>query len=152
MINHHQMRDTVRPRVGFIGLGEMGLEMAIRIATSGHDLTAFDRMKECCEKAVVHGASPADSPKGLALKSDWIILSLPHTEAVKDVIFGRDGIIEATHDGVIVVDCGTTHPLATREIAALLKEKGGPFPDAPVSGMKARARAGSLTVMVRARE
>ena len=148
MINHHQMRDKVRPRVGFIGLGEMGLEMAIRIATSGHDLTVFDRMKECCEKAVVHGASPADSPKDLALKSDWIILSLPHTEAVKDVIFGRDGIIEGTHDGMIVVDCGTTHPLATREIAALLREKGVPFLDAPVSGMKARARAGTLTVMV----
>jgi 3-hydroxyisobutyrate dehydrogenase-like beta-hydroxyacid dehydrogenase len=49
---------------------------------------------------------------------------------------------------MVVVDCGTTHPLATREIAAQLKEKGVSFLDAPVSGMKARARAGTLTVMV----
>jgi 3-hydroxyisobutyrate dehydrogenase-like beta-hydroxyacid dehydrogenase len=142
------MRDQEKLRVGFIGLGEMGLEMAIRICTSGYALIVYDRMKECCERAVLQGATAAESPKDLAQESDCIILSLPHTEAVKDVIFGRDGIIERIHDGMIVVDCGTTHPLATREIASLLKEKGATFLDAPVSGMRARARAGTLTVMV----
>jgi 3-hydroxyisobutyrate dehydrogenase-like beta-hydroxyacid dehydrogenase len=148
MIDHNQMKDKVNPRVGFIGLGEMGLEMAIRISKSDHDLTVFDRMEKCIERVVAQGASAAKSPKDLALKSDWIILSLPDTEAVKDVIFGHEGIIEGTHDGMIIVDCGTTHPLATREIAAMLREKGVAFLDAPVSGMKARARAGTLTVMV----
>ncbi|MBE3143982.1 MAG: NAD(P)-dependent oxidoreductase [Planctomycetes bacterium] len=138
----------MHPRIGFIGLGEMGLEMAINISKAGFDLVVFDWIKEHIEKAVSYGASPANSPKDLALISDWIILCLPHTEAVKDVIFGKSGIIEGIHDRTIIIDCGTTHPQVTREIAAFLRGKDVPFLDAPVSGMKARAREGTLTVMV----
>lgn len=136
------------PRVGCIGLGEMGMGMALNIIKAGFALVVHDLKKEHVEEAVSRGASSAESPRDLAQKSDWIILSLPETEVVKTVLFGPAGIIEGIHEGSVVIDCGTTHPLATREIVASMKKTGVPFLDAPVSGMKARAREGTLTIMV----
>ncbi|MBM3284476.1 MAG: NAD(P)-dependent oxidoreductase, partial [Candidatus Aminicenantes bacterium] len=136
------------PKVGFIGLGEMGMAMARNIARAGFPLNVYDLRKEHVEKIVSHGAFPAENPKDLAQKSNWIMLSLPDTETVKTVLFGPLGIVEGLHKSLVVIDFGTTHPLATREIAASLKKHGVPFLDAPVSGMKARAEQGTLTIMV----
>lgn len=138
----------MEPRVGFIGLGEMGMGMAINVVKAGFDLTVYDLRKEHMDKLVSYGASTAESPKDMAQKCDWIILSLPDTKQVKSVIFGSHGIAENIHDGLVVIDCGTTHPLTTREIAQSLKNQGVIFLDAPVSGMRARAIEGTLTVMV----
>lgn len=135
-------------KVGFIGLGHMGKGMAIQVVKAGYNLTVYDLRKEKMEELVSYGASVAENPKDLAHKVDWILLSLPGTEEVKSVIFGPDGILEGLHDGLVVIDLGTTHPLTTREIATSLKEKGVAFLDAPVSGMKARAMEGTLTIMV----
>lgn len=140
------------PRIGFIGLGEMGMGMAINIAKAGFNLSVYDVRKGLMEEIISHGGSPAENPKDLAQKSDWILLSLPDTETIKAVLFGPMGIFEGIHKNLVVIDCGTTHPLATREIAASLKKNGVPFLDAPVSGMKARAKEGTLTVMVGGKE
>lgn len=138
----------MEPYIGFIGLGQMGMGMAINVAKASFDLTVYDLRKEHMDKLVSYGASIAESPKDLAKKCDWILLSLPDTKAVKFAIFDPDGIVQGLHDGLVIIDCGTTHPLATREIAASLKEKGVVFLDAPVSGMHTRAMEGTLTVMV----
>jgi 3-hydroxyisobutyrate dehydrogenase-like beta-hydroxyacid dehydrogenase len=67
---------------------------------------------------------------------------------VEDVLFGQSGMAAVLNPGQMVIDCGTIHPLKTREFAKALKEKGIIFLDAPVSGMEARAKAGTLTIMV----
>ncbi len=142
----------MEPKVGFIGLGHVGKGMAINVAKAGFNLTVYDIKIEKMEELASFGASIAENPKDLAYKVDWILLSLPGTEEVKSVIFGPDGILEGLHDGLVVIDLGTTHPLATREIATSLKEKGVTFLDAPISGMQARAMEGMLTIMVGGKE
>lgn len=138
----------MEPKVGFTGLGQMGKWMAINVIRAGFDLTVYDVRKETMVELVSYGGSAVENPKAMAQRVDWIVLSLPNTEVVESVIFGPDGIVEGLHGGLVVIDCGTTHPLTTREMMASLKEKGVSFIDAPVSGMQARAMEGTLTVMV----
>jgi 3-hydroxyisobutyrate dehydrogenase-like beta-hydroxyacid dehydrogenase len=75
-------------------------------------------------------------------------LSLPDTSVVESVLFGKDGLKPELTAGHTIIDCGTTHPLFTRQTSALLKKKGIDFIDAPVSGMESRAREVTLTIMV----
>ncbi len=134
--------------IGFIGLGQMGMGMAINVARAGFNLTVFDLRREHMDRVMSHGASQSESIKQLSERCDWIILSLPGTSEVQSVVSGSDGLAENLKSGSIIVDCGTTHPLTTKEIAGELKEKNVIFLDAPVSGMHARAMEGTLTAMV----
>lgn len=138
----------MNPSIGFIGLGQMGMGMAINVAKAGFDLTVFDLRQDYMEQAAPHGASKSESIKNLAEQCEWIILSLPGTNEVNSVISGSSGLAENLKSGSIIVDCGTTHPLTTKEIAGELKKIGVVFLDAPVSGMHARAMEGTLTAMV----
>jgi 3-hydroxyisobutyrate dehydrogenase-like beta-hydroxyacid dehydrogenase len=94
------------------------------------------------------GGKALPSLKELAQESTWVIFCLPDTEAVEAVLFGKDGIVDVLKPGQVVIDCGTIHPLSSRKIAASLQGRGIPFLDAPISGMEARAKAGTLTIMV----
>ena len=94
------------------------------------------------------GGKALSSLKELAQESTWVIFCLPDTEAVEAVLFGKDGIVDVLKPGQVVIDCGTIHPLSSRKIAASLQGRGIPFLDAPISGMEARAKAGTLTIMV----
>jgi 3-hydroxyisobutyrate dehydrogenase-like beta-hydroxyacid dehydrogenase len=78
---------------------------------------------------------------------DWVFLSLPNTEIVEQVIFGRYGLIKGAKSGLVVIDLSTINYLPTLDIARRLQERGIFFADAPVSGMEARAREAQLTVM-----
>ncbi len=74
-------------------------------------------------------------------------MSLPNTAVVEEVIFGDKGLIHGAGSGSLIVDCGTTGYLPTLDFERRLKEKGIRFADAPVSGMEARAKEGTLTIM-----
>lgn len=134
-------------KVGFIGLGEMGKWMAINVAKAGFPLTVYYR-HDPVRALVENGATFAESPAEVARKSDCILLSLPDTQAVKEVIFGKDGLTRGVSPGSIVVDLSTIEYLATIRIAEELQAIGVSFMDAPVSGMEARAKEGTLTVML----
>ena len=135
-------------RVGFIGLGEMGKWMAINIVKAGFPLAVYDLRPEPVQELVASGASAVGSPAEVARKADCVLLSLPDTEDVQKVIFGRNGLTDGLSAGATVVDLSTIHYLATLKIAEDLSARGVTFIDAPVSGMEARAREGKLTVMV----
>lgn len=122
--------------------------MAFNLMKAGFPLKFFARRKEVVEQMTSQGGKALPSLKELAQESTWVIFCLPDTEAVEAVLFGKDGIAEVLKPGQIVIDCGTIHPLTTRKIADSLKSKGIPFLDAPISGMEARAKAGTLTIMV----
>ncbi len=133
--------------VGFIGLGQMGKWMARSVLRAGFALTVYDVNAQAVKFLTDQGAESAGSPAELAGQVDWVFLSLPNTAIVESVIFGEDGLLHGARPGLIVVDCGTTGYLPTLDFSRRLQERGLIFADAPVSGMEARAREGTLTIM-----
>jgi 3-hydroxyisobutyrate dehydrogenase-like beta-hydroxyacid dehydrogenase len=134
--------------VGFIGLGEMGKWMALNIIKAGYKLAVYDIRSAPVEELVNNGAEAAKNPLDLAKKTNCIFLSLPDTEIVEKVIFGKYGLSGGMSSGSILVDLSTINYKATLRIEAEMKNRGVTFIDAPVSGMEARAKDGTLTVMV----
>ena len=134
-------------KIGFIGLGEMGKWMSINIVKAGYNVSVYDINPDAIKSLTDQGATASQHPAELAGKVDWIFLSLPDTQVVETVIFGENGIIHGAKAGQTIVDLSTISYLPTLEIHRKLKEKGIVFADAPVSGMEARAKEGTLTIM-----
>ena len=135
-------------RLGFIGLGNIGLPMAQRLLAAGHGLSVFNRTAAKADALVEAGALRAQSIAALAREVDVLFFCLSDTAAVEEVALGAGGIASAAGPGLLVVDLSTIHPLRTRDLAARLREEtGAGWVDAPVSGGPAGARAGTLAVM-----
>jgi 3-hydroxyisobutyrate dehydrogenase-like beta-hydroxyacid dehydrogenase len=132
--------------LSFIGLGIMGKYMAINILQSGEPLIVNDVDTSRFEEFISLGAKATSSMEEVA-KSDIIFLSLPNTEIVENVILGAKGLFAHLRSGQILVDLSTINYKNTVEISAQLAKKNVSFLDAPVSGMEARAKDGTLTVM-----
>ncbi len=137
----------MKPEIGFIGLGTMGKWMAVNLIQAGFPLKFYARRKEIIEEVSRLGGKALPSPKALAQEVAWLIFCLPNTDTVEEILFGREGITEVLKSGQAIIDCSTIHPLSTRKFAELLKGCGVSFLDAPISGMEARAKAGTLTIM-----
>ncbi len=138
----------MKPTIGFVGLGTMGKWMAFNLIKAGYPLYFYARRKEVIDEVCAQGGQAYQTIRDLGQAAEWIIFCLPDTKTVEDVLFGQSGMAEVLKPDQMVIDCGTIHPLKTREFAKALKEKGIIFLDAPVSGMEARAKAGTLTIMV----
>ena len=137
-----------KPRIGFIGLGTMGMPMAARLLEAGYPLTVFNRTQKKMLPLVAKGATGADSPKSVAVLSQVIITMLPDSPDVKEIILGKHGIIEGISQGKIVIDMSSILPSVAVHIAQALSEKGAEFLDAPVSGSTQGAERGTLSIMV----
>jgi len=135
-------------RVGLIGLGRMGGGMALRILAAPFPLTVCDLHPEKAHNLVEAGAIFKDSPAGLAQICQVVLLSLPNTRTVEEVLFGEKGLAEALSPGAVVVDTSTISPLASRLFAQQLSQKGIDMLDSPVSGGSEGARKGALSMMV----
>jgi 3-hydroxyisobutyrate dehydrogenase-like beta-hydroxyacid dehydrogenase len=133
-------------KIGFVGLGQMGKPMAINMLKSGAALSVFAADKSSYAEFERVGATTA-SELGALAAADVVFLSLPHAQAVHEVLLGEHGLAKAMKPGQIVVDTSTAAYNATIEIAAALEQLGIHFVDAPVSGMEARAVDGTLTAM-----
>jgi 3-hydroxyisobutyrate dehydrogenase-like beta-hydroxyacid dehydrogenase len=138
----------MKPEIGFIGLGTMGKWMAFNLIKAGFPLKFFARKKAVIEETIRQGGQMIPSPRDLASQVVWMFLCLPGTETVEEMLFGREGIAGVMKPGQVLVDCSTIHPLAARRIHRTLQEREIPFLDAPISGMEARAKAGTLTIMI----
>jgi len=138
----------MKTEVGFIGLGTMGKGMAFNLIKAGFPLKFFARKKPIIEETTRQGGRWVSSPRELATQTARIFLCLPDTETVEEVLFGGEGMAGVLKPGQILIDCSTIHPLAARRIHKTLKDRGIHFLDAPISGMEARAKAGTLTIMV----
>lgn len=136
-------------KVGFIGLGAIGLPMARRIAEAGFDLAAWNRSSGKAD-ALARAASVrvAATPSEAGRDASVVITCLPTSEEVEQVVFGRNGLTSSLARDSILVDCTSGDPNASRSIAERLKALGVEFLDAPVSGGVVGAEAGKLTVMV----
>jgi 3-hydroxyisobutyrate dehydrogenase-like beta-hydroxyacid dehydrogenase len=142
------LREVYKMKVGFIGLGNMGMGMASNVLKAGFPLTINDVRKEIAVDILKAGASWSDTPKSVTLASDIILASLPGPKEVESVALGENGIIEGIKPGKVFIDLSTDSPTLVRRIYDIFKGKGAQVMDAPVSGGPIGARSGKLSLMV----
>ena len=135
-------------RIGFAGLGTMGQAMAANLARAGFRLAVWNRSPGRSGPLVELGAREAPSPARLAAESDAVVICVRDTPDVDEILFGADGIAGGARPDLLVIDCSTISPAATRSFAARLAEHGVRFVDAPVSGGSEGAQQGTLSIMV----
>ncbi|WP_078429095.1 2-hydroxy-3-oxopropionate reductase [Alkalihalobacterium alkalinitrilicum] len=139
-------------KLGFIGLGIMGKPMAFNLLKNGYEVTVFDINETAVKEMMEQGAKAAQCPKEVAQNSEVIITMLPKSEHVKSVVLDENGVIEGASEGTIVIDMSSITPVASKEIAAKLAERGMHMLDAPVSGGEPKAIDGTLSIMVGGKE
>lgn len=137
--------------VAFIGLGTMGRPMAERILRSGEQVVCH-RVKAASRYLLELGGTEAATAADAAGDAEFVVLMLPDTPQVEDVLFGQNGILNALKPGSVVIDMSSIAPVATREFAQRVEAVGASYLDAPVSGGEIGAREGTLSVMVGGRE
>lgn len=135
-------------RIGFIGLGNMGLPMAKNLIAAGHELTAFDLAEAAVATARESGAEIAGSAADAARGVEAVITMLPAGKHVTAVYLGPDGVIAAADPGTLLIDCSTIDVETARKVAAEAAGAGFDMLDAPVSGGVIGAEAGTLAFMV----
>lgn len=138
----------MKNRIGFIGLGTMGIPMVRNLMKAGFVVTVYNRTTSKADKMVKEGAVRVASPKELAADNPIIITMVSDTPDVESVVLGKNGVIEGIKLGSVVIDMSTISPEATRKIALSLNEKGCHMLDAPVSGGEQGAIDGTLSIMV----
>lgn len=136
-------------RVAFIGLGAMGEPMAGHLLKAGHEVTIVGhRRPEPVARLTALGAQTAATPQAAATGCAAVVLMLPSSEEVRRVVLGSDGVAAAMAGGTCLVDCSTSDPAVTREIAAELGARGIAMVDAPVTRGVQGARDGKLAFFV----
>ena len=136
------------PKIGFIGLGIMGLPMARNLLKAGYPVCALNRSRAAIDTLVAEGATTAATPSAVAAASDIVITMLPDTPDVATVLFGANGVAEGLSPGKIVIDMSSISPTETKSFAKKINDLGCLYFDAPVSGGEVGAKAASLTIMV----
>ncbi len=131
-------------RIGFVGLGTVGGPMARRLVRAGHHLSVYDTAPPAVTALADLGADACESARAVADAAELVLVSLPSPEAVSEVARELAGGSALR----VYVDLSTTGPQVAEEIAELLGTGGVGVVDAPVSGGKAGAESGQLTVMV----
>lgn len=135
-------------RIGFIGVGHMGLPMCANLVKAGHAVRAHDVVAASLEAAVAAGATRASSVADCVADAEVVVTMLPSSPHVRSVYGGSTGVIAQAKPGTLLVDSSTIDPLTAREVAFDARARGLPMVDAPVSGGTAGAQAGTLTFMV----
>jgi 3-hydroxyisobutyrate dehydrogenase len=135
-------------RIGFIGLGNMGLPMAQNLIKAGHQVEGVDVDPTAVEKLKASGGVSVETAKIAAARADVVITMLPSGKEVREVYLGAGGIIEDANAGTLLIDCSTIDVETARSVAAEAGKKGLMMLDAPVSGGVTGAAAGTLTFMV----
>ena len=134
-------------KLGFIGLGIMGLPMAGHLLAAGHELFAQSRsgVPQALRDA---GAQACHTATEVAQQADIIFTMVPDTPHVQEVLFGEHGVARGLTAGKTLVDMSSISPIATKQFAAQVQALGCDYLDAPVSGGEVGAKAASLTIMV----
>ena len=134
-------------KIGFIGLGIMGRPMAGHLQAAGHALTVVWHRAELPREIVAGGAVACDSSAEVAREAEVVILMVPDTPDVAEVLFGAGGVAEGLGQGTTVIDMSSISPTETKDFAARINEFGCDYVDAPVSGGEAGAKNAALTIM-----
>ena len=140
--------DGSRERIGFCGLGIMGLPMARNALRAGFAVTVWNRTSARSTPLAALGATVAASPRAVAEASDIVVTMVTSSPDVEAVTFGPDGIADGAHEGLLVIDMSTISPAVTRTLAERAATAGFSTLDAPVSGGEVGAIEARLAIMV----
>ena len=135
-------------KIGFIGLGNMGLPMARNLLAAGHQVTGFDLSEDACATLAAAGATRAGSATAAATGVAVVVTALPAARHVRAVYQGDEGILAAAATGTVFIDCSTIDVDTARAVIAEAGERGQAMVDSPMSGGVGGATAGTLTFMV----
>ncbi|MDF2923250.1 MAG: tartronate semialdehyde reductase [Paenibacillaceae bacterium] len=138
--------------IGFVGLGTMGMPMAVNLLKNGYTLFGYNRTTAKTEELQKLGAVAAASPAQVARVADVIFTNVSNDQALLDVVFGPEGIMEGIRPGLTVIDCSTVSPDTSKRVYEALDSNLADFLDAPVTGSKPAAEAGTLVFMVGGKE
>lgn len=133
-------------KIGFIGLGVMGVSMAAHLIEAGYSLTVFNRTKEKAAGLIRKGARWAPSPAAAAADADAVISMVGYPRDVEEIYLGKSGVLQTMRGGYII-DMTTSSPHLAARLYDAAKEKGIAALDAPVSGGDIGARNASLVIM-----
>ena len=135
-------------RIGYVGIGLMGMPMTLRLLQLGYSVTVFDIASERTDLACASGAKLAATPAQVVHENNIILLNLPTTDAVEMAVFGENGVATAIRPPQLIVDFSTVKVDKGRAFSAKLRDKTGcGWIDAPVSGGPPACAAGNLTIM-----
>ncbi len=136
-------------KVAVIGVGIMGSAIASRLLQCGHTVAVFDLDAQKVAALTAKGAEAAATAADATAASEFIILSLNHTDIVREAVFGTAGVASAGSADKLLIDMSSIDPAATAELAQQLESATGmAWLDCPLSGGQPSAIAGKLTVMV----
>lgn len=140
---------TKQPALGYIGLGNMGGPMAVRLCKAGFTVHVYGRNRDRLKPALAVGAVECGSPREVAQRSDIVFTCLTDTAAVESVVFEPNGLAAGAKAGSFIMDMSTISPDATTAMAAKLREQTGmQWMDAPISGGTVGATDGTLSIFV----
>ena len=135
-------------KIGYLGLGIMGLPMTLNLLKAGHTVKVWNRSAHKAAPALAAGTTQGATPAEVAGASDIVFINVTDTPDVEAVLFGPNGVAAGAKPGLSVVDNSTISPVATREFAHKMAGLGVAFLDAPVSGGDIGAKNGTLSIMV----
>ena len=142
----HSTKQVVK-RIGFIGLGDMGIGMARNIIKAGFDLTGFDLREERLVMLEEASGKRASSPSDVGANSDVVFIMVMTGKQVEGIVSGKDGLLETMKPGSTIMLTATIQPREARAVSKAVFEAGVNMIDSPVSGGKSGAEAGTLAMM-----
>ena len=134
-------------KIGIIGLGMLGNAVALHLVDSGYEVTAYNRTKEKSIELKEKGATIVESPKEVAEKSELVIIIVKDADAVKQVSFENNGIVNGNHEKLIVADMSTVDPSESKNISKQFIDSKITKLDIPVMGGPNVAITGDLVLM-----
>ena len=137
----------MQKRIGFAGLGLMGVRMAENLLKKGFPLTVWNRTPARAEALAKAGAHVAKTPFELAERSEVVVACVADPAAVEELVFGAHGLIGGVRPGLRYLECSTVSPGTTKRVAAALQERGGDLLEGPMTGSKNGAASGTLLFM-----
>ena len=139
---------TAAGRIGFIGLGAMGGNMARRLAGLDFTVAGYDPDATNARRAGDAGVKIVDTPAAAADGADFVLSSVPDPAAIRQSYLGPDGVMTRVRSGMVLIDLSTIDPATWREVAAAAAKHGVACLDAPVSGGPADAGSGKLVFLI----
>jgi 3-hydroxyisobutyrate dehydrogenase len=150
MCNIYGMTDKKiisQPRLGFIGLGNLGSRIARRLLAAGFPMTVYDRGRDKSKELESLGAAVAPDPRKLADRVDVVLSCVPDRAAVESVYLGPNGVLRTARPGILIIEMSTVAPETSRRLYHAAREFGIPLLDVAVSGSTVAADAGALTLL-----
>jgi 3-hydroxyisobutyrate dehydrogenase len=138
----------MKTRIGWIGLGTMGIPMSKRLLDAGYPLTVYNRTKGKENAYTEHSVSVATSPAELIEQTEVVVIMVSDDQAITEIFTGANGLLSTAVKEKIIINMSTVSPEISKEMAELCLKQGNHYLDAPVSGSLKQAETGTLVVMV----